>query len=173
MSIEDEPPSAPRKGYFSLPTVARSVRSPLGQPLGQQPPVKPPQSLTVRLDGAESLDHLTASSKTHLEGRIQQFTVQVVAEAKAIEQREHAGKGPPEVTAAHIDEAWWVLRRRIRGAKHPILVVLARTIQAFGAAGVGVGATSFQAKWGQVVFMICCVATFGAFLLEMYAGKRD
>lgn len=130
-------------------------------------------SLAVRLDGLAILDHLTSNSKTHLEARIEQFTTQVITEAKAIEQREHVGKGPPEVTAAHIDEAWWVLRRRIRGARRPVLAGLSRAVQALGAAGLGIGGSSFQAKWGQTLFMVSSIVTFSAYLLEMYAGKRD
>jgi hypothetical protein len=89
-----------------------------GQP--QHPVSRVADSLSVRLEGLVILNHLTSNSKTHLEARIEQFTTQVITEAKAIEQREHVGKGPPEVTAAHIDEAWWVLRRRIRGARRPV-----------------------------------------------------
>jgi hypothetical protein len=127
--------------------------------------------VAVRLEGAEGLDHLTQSSKTHLEIRLRDFTVQVVAEAKAIEQREHAGKGPPEVTAAHVDEAWWVVRRRIRRARHPILTLLARAFETFGAAGIGVGASLFQARWGPTVFMASCLITMSAFLLEAFLVK--
>jgi hypothetical protein len=129
--------------------------------------------ISIRLEDSEALDHLTLNSKTHLVGRIQDFTSQVIGEAKAIEQREHAGKGPPEVTAAHIDEAWWVIRRRIRGVRHPVLTTTARAFETFGAAGIGVGATAFQKKWGPIVFIVSCLITMGAFLLEAYSTRRD
>ncbi len=150
-----------------------------GRPLA--PLARKPEPISVRLDGVDGLDHLTVNSRSHLEGRIRDFTVQVIAEAKAVEQREHAGKGPPEVTAAHIDEAWWVTRRRIRHAKHPVLQVLARGLETFGAAGIGVGAsvflssgaTDFQKKWSPLVFIASCLVTMGAFLLEVYTSRRD
>jgi hypothetical protein len=140
---------------------------------GERRGLTPSKKISVKLDGSDGIEHLTAHSRAHLEGRIEQFTVQVVAEAKAIEQREHAGTGPPEVTAAHIDEAWWVLRRRIRSAKHPILAVVARVFEALGPAGIGVGATGMDARWGRAIFIVSCVATLGAFLLEVHATKQD
>jgi hypothetical protein len=161
MATEDKQP------YLSINV------APHGEGRAQAVPSRKSETVSVRLDGTEGLDHLTSNSKTHLEGRIQDFTVQVITEARAIEQREHAGKGPPEVTAAHIDEAWWVVRRRIRRARHPILTLTARAFETFGAAGIGVGATAFQKKWGSVVFIASCLATMAAFLLEAYTARRD
>lgn len=153
----------------------------LGGGRPSEPPARKPEPISVKLDGVEGLDHLTMNSRAHLEGRIRDFTVQVIAEAKAVEQREHAGKGPPEVTAAHIDEAWWVIRRRIRHARHPVLQGLARCLETIGTAGIGVGATvflssgatDFQKKWSPLVFIASCLVTMVAFLLEVYTSRRD
>jgi hypothetical protein len=162
------------------PSMSINLSAP-GAGIGRVLPARKPELISVRLEGMEGLDHLTSNSQKHLEGRIQDFAVQVIAEARAIEQREHAGKGPPEVTAAHIAEAWWVIRRRIRHARHPILLVVARALETFGVAGIGVGATvflsvgvtDFQKKWSPIVFIASCLVTMGAFLLEVYTARRD
>lgn len=132
------------------------------------PVPKKTDPLSLQLNGSDGLAHLTANSKSHLEGRVLDFAIQVIAEARAIEQREHAGKGLPEVTAAHIDEAFWVVRRRIRRAKHPYLTVVARACEVAGAAGIGVGATLFQAKWGPLIFISSCIVTLAGFVLESF-----
>jgi hypothetical protein len=138
------------------------------------------ESLSLQLTGIEGAASLTKHSQEHLTGRIQDFTVQVITEARAIEKREHVGKGPPEVTAAHIDEAWWVIRRRIRRARHPVMTISARALQTFGAAGIGVGATVFLGSgsadflnWGPLLFVGSCLATFAGFLLEALGARGD
>ena len=169
MAKENKPPS------LSINVAPLGGSRALGVPVDKSEPV------SVRLEGSEGLAHLTNNSQAHLEGRIEQFTVQVIAEARAIEQREHAGKGPPEVTAAHIDEAWWVVRRRIRRARHPILAIIARALETLGAAGIGIGATIFlganttdlQKKWGPLTFILSCIATMGGFLVEEFTVRRD
>jgi hypothetical protein len=132
-----------------------------------------PDALLVRLEGAEAFDHLTSHSKAHLEGSLKDFSIQVISEAKAIEQREHAGKGPPEVTAAHIDEAWWVMRRRIRRARRPGLAVFLRLVETLGSAGMGVGGTNYAKTWGAVTFMICVLIVSGAFVAEAFAFRSE
>jgi hypothetical protein len=161
MTTENLPPP----GFARL---ARSAQT----GLESQPSVKP-QSITLQLEHIESLEYLTSNSRFHFERKITDFAIQVTAEAKAIEQREHAGKGPPEITAAHIDEAWWVVRRRIRHARYPILTLSARVLEAVGAAGIGVGATAFHEKWGAITFIVSCLTVMCAFLAEAYTANRD
>jgi hypothetical protein len=84
----------------------------------------------------ELLQHLSPASRGHLRARVEQFTMQVLREGKATEESEHVGKGPPEVTAAHIDEAWWVMRRRVRRSRYPVLEVIVRVLQVPGASGI-------------------------------------
>jgi hypothetical protein len=131
-------------------------------------------SLAIQFDDEHELDHLTPPSKTHLTRRLGEFGLQVLREARSIEHTEHVGSGPPEITAAHIDEAWWVSRRRIRRSKHPILGAVARVAQAFGIVGFGVGVSNLKAEsWGPWVFAGCTVATFMAFLLEVYLQRTE
>lgn len=130
-------------------------------------------AFSVQLDGPGSLEYLTVSSRTHLEGMVKSFTEQVVAEAKAIEQREHVGKGPPEVTAAHISEAWWVMRRKVRRGRRPFLTFLLRAIETLGAAGIGIGATNYSKRWGAVTFIVCVLIVCAAFVCEAFALRGD
>lgn len=126
-------------------------------------------AVSVRFDDGTALDNLTPNSRSHLCALMASFASQVVKEAKAIEQSEHAGKGPPEVTAAHVEEAWWVSRRRVRRARNAKLLILLRAFETLGAAGVGVGASNYLAKWGIVTFMACLLLTCVAYVLETFA----
>jgi hypothetical protein len=132
------------------------------------------RSLVVQFGDEKALDHLTNPSLIHLSNRLGDFAVQVLREARSIETTEHVGSGPPEITAAHIDEAWWVSRRRIRRSKHPILGVIIRVMQAFGIAGFGVGISFLKTTWwGAWVFAGCTLGTFLAFLLEVYVQRTE
>lgn len=131
-------------------------------------------SLAIQFDENNALEHLTNPSLIHLTRRLGEFALQVLRESRSIEHTEHVGSGPPEITAAHIDEAWWVCRRRIRRLKHPILGVIARFVQAFGIAGLGVGVSHLKSDWwGAWLFAGCTVATFLAFLFEVHLQRTE
>jgi hypothetical protein len=129
-------------------------------------------SLTLEI-GAETLAHLTTNSVTHVQTRLSEFASQVLHEARAIEKTEHVGKGSPEITAAHIDEAWWVCRRRIRRSRHPILIGLCRIFEGFGTLAVSVGFTNLKSSWGLTVFGFSVVLTATAYLVEMQLARSD
>ena len=131
-------------------------------------------SLAIQYSDSHELDHLTAHSKTFLTTRLGEFSLQVLREARSIENTEHVGSGPPEITAAHIDEAWWVSRRRIRRSKHPIWCAIVRVLQTLGVAGFGIGLSNLKAEWwGPWVFAICAVGTCVAFLLEVHLQRTE
>jgi hypothetical protein len=131
-------------------------------------------SVTIHFSDDHELDHLTGPSLIHLQTRLGEFTQQVLGESRSIERTEHVGSGPPEITAAHIDEAWWVCRRRIRRSKHPILGAIVRVAQTFAIAGFGVGIGHLKTTWwGAWVFAGCTVATFLSFLLEVYLQRTE
>lgn len=132
-----------------------------------------PAGLEIELGESGALDHLTTASIFHMGTRLKDFASQVLREARSIEKAEHVGTGPPEITAAHIDEAWWVARRRIRRTRHPILRVIARVVQTFGVAGFGIGATHLQTTWGPGLFIVSAVAIILAFVTEAYLARTD
>jgi hypothetical protein len=129
--------------------------------------------VVVDTQAAVHLQHLTQHSVVHLEDQLGHFASQVVREAQAIEKSEHVGHGPPEVTAAHIDEAWWVARRRIRRRRHPYWLIFARAAETLGSAGFGVGATMLQKPSGVAVFIGSVVALLAGFLIEAYVSARE
>jgi hypothetical protein len=142
------------------------------QTQGQVAADKP--SVVIQFDDAGELDHLTAPSLTYLTRRLGEFGLQVLREARSIEHTEHVGSGPPEITAAHIEEAWWVSRRRIRRSKHPIIGAVARVSQGFGLAGFGIGLANLKTEWwGTWVFAGCTVVTFIAYLLEVHLQRTE
>ena len=127
----------------------------------------------IAVEVKDGISNLTIASQSHLRTRLEEFAAQVLREAKSIEQAEHVGSGPPEITAAHIDEAWWVRRRRIRHSRHPILSVTARFIQASGIAGFGIGATSLKQSWGPEVFVLSALAAIVGILIEAYLARAE
>jgi hypothetical protein len=129
-------------------------------------------ALEISLD-VGALERLTAGSVPHLKARLRDFVVQMLKEARFIEEAEHVGTGPPEITAAHIDEAWWVSRRRVRRSRHPMAKAGARAVQVFAAAGFGIGATRLQNTWGPGLFVASTLALLGALLLEGHLDRLD
>ena|ERR1700676_1056879 len=139
-----------------------------GGPAAEKP------SLAIQFNDGHELDHLTAHSVTFLTTCLGEFSLQVLREARSIERTEHVGSGPPEIIAAHIEEAWWVSRRRIRRSKHPTGGVVVRVAQAFGIVGFGVGASNLKSEWwGPWVFVGCAVATCIAFLIEVHLQRTE
>lgn len=131
-------------------------------------------SLAIQFDDSHVLDDLTGPSLIFLTRRLGEFTIQVLRECRSIEHTEHVGTGPPEITAPHIEEAWWVCRRRIRRPRHPIVVVMARVVQALGIAGFGVSTGYLKStSWGAWVFVGCAFAAFLGFSLEVYVQGRE
>jgi hypothetical protein len=131
-------------------------------------------SLVIQFSDGKALEGLLPSSLNHLQIRLGEFCQQVVREARSIERTEHAGAGPAEIIAAHIDEAWWVSRRRIRRSKHPTGGAIVRIVQALGIAGFGVGASNLKsASWGPWVFVGCAVVTCIAFLIEVHLQRTE
>ena len=131
------------------------------------------RTLDIQLSDAQPLQHLTNPSVNHLKNRMSDFCGQVLKEARSIERAEHVGSGPPEITAAHIDEAWWVSRRRIRRSKHPVLNTAARLLEVCGVAGFGIAASNLKLPWGPIVLVGSAVATIVAFLGEGYLARND
>jgi hypothetical protein len=133
----------------------------------------PTCSIEVALEGTDALDHLTIPSRTHLTSRIGEFAIQVLREARAIEKSEHVGKGSPEITAAHIDEAWWVVRRRVRHSRHPVALIVTRIFQTVGSICAGLGMTYVQHPWGATTFVAAALVTLGSFLAEQLLARGE
>jgi hypothetical protein len=89
------------------------------------------------------------------------------AEAKSIEGMEHTGSGPPEITAAHVDEARWVLARRRRiHATHSKWAAFTRIAQLLATTTLGVGASNLKDTWGAVLSLVSVLIAALLFILE-------
>ena len=122
--------------------------------------------LTVSFHGLDDSDveKLIPGAKFHFKDAVASYTQQLFTEAKGIEALEHTGSGPTEITAAHVEEAKWVLLRRARRqARHSRWVAAIRVGQVVASAAVGIGASNFSHQWGAITCIISVL--FGSLLL--------
>jgi len=119
---------------------------------------KPRQSVT-----AESLEGFTQGARSYFEKTVVEYGDKLGSESRSIERMEHAGGGPAEITAAHVEEAKWVLVRRLRRSamrsRWPVVVRIGQTL---AAVAVGIGASNFAVAWGGVM---CVVGVLSGSLL--------
>jgi hypothetical protein len=129
--------------------------------------------IEIEIQDVHGLANLTAASKIQFRKRVSEFACQVLRESRSLEQADHAGSGPPEITAAHIDEGWFLTKRRFRRPRHPIMGIVTRFVQAGGIAGFGIGATSLKQSWGPAVFVLSALATILGILIEAYLSRSE
>ena len=98
---------------------------------------------------------LTDGARRYFGCAVKEYADKLLSESKGIEKMEHAGTGEAEITAAHVEEAKWVLVRRLRrSAGLSKWVIAIRIVQTIVAALVGVGASNFSEKWGSVLCIV-------------------
>ncbi|MHB8104591.1 MAG: hypothetical protein ACYDG5_03515, partial [Dehalococcoidales bacterium] len=95
--------------------------------------------------GSNYLSNLTEAAKDTFQKYVVEYAERLKREAENIENMEHTGQGPPEITGAHLEEAKYVSLRRMRRKalsqkKHFIL----RFFQLSMTAVAGVGASNFS-----------------------------
>jgi hypothetical protein len=115
--------------------------------------------------GLDTRDYteLIPGGREYFNAAVKSYSQQLFSEAKNIEQIEHAGDGPPEITAAHVEEAKWVLvRRQRRQVRSSRWLFVLRVGQVLSSAAIGIGASNFSQTWGSVL----CVV--GVFLVSMF-----
>jgi hypothetical protein len=112
----------------------------------------------------EDYSLLVPGGRTYFTNAVKQYADSLLSQAVAIEENEHTGSGPAEITAAHVEEAKWVLiRRQRRHAQRRGWVAFVRVVQALMAAGTGIGASSLSEPWG--VFLCIAGVLFGSVAL--------
>jgi hypothetical protein len=110
----------------------------------------PPRTVTDDL-----LQGFTPGAGSYFEKTVAEYGDKLASESRSIERMEHAGGGPAEITAAHVEEAKWVLVRRLRrGARQSNLLVVVRIAQTLTAVAVGIGAANFAQAWGGVMCVV-------------------
>ncbi len=118
-------------------------------------------------DAEHSLAGLTDNARDHLGKALDEYKEKLLREAKAIEQLEHTGHGPAEITAAHVEEARWVtIRRMRRSVKSGWLVSLSRIIQYIAAILAGIGGSNLAETWGVIMAMAAVAIGCGFFMVE-------
>jgi len=99
---------------------------------------------------------LTEGARRYFDCSVKEYADKLINEATNIEKMEHAGTGDPEITAAHVEEAKWVIIRRLRrSSSKSKWVMTLRLSQTLAAGAIGVGASNFSQTWGAVM----CVAS--------------
>jgi len=110
------------------------------------------------------VEEFVPGAKSYFRETVANYTQQLFNEAKGIEQLEHTGSGPTEITAAHVEEAKWVLLRRSRRqARNSRWVAAIRVGQVISSAAVGIGASNFSYNWGAITCIVSVL--FGSLLL--------
>ena len=106
---------------------------------------------TTRQPGMFEIGELVPGGKAYFEQAVQQYATMLLAEAKNIEDMEHTGSGPAEITAAHVEEAKWVLvRRQRRKVAQGRWVVALRAGQLVASTVMGIGASNLSQTWGAL-----------------------
>lgn len=98
---------------------------------------------------------LTPNAQAYFDKCVREYEDRLLSESTNIEAMEHTGSGPPEVTAAHIEEAKWVLIRRLRRRTGSSKRVAALRIgQILMSAVVGIGSSNFNTTWGALMCVV-------------------
>jgi hypothetical protein len=80
---------------------------------------------------------------------------------------DHTGQGPAEITAAHVEEAKWVLVRRLRRkAVSTARVAVLRVTQLVLTLLVGVGASNVKELWGALMSLLAVVGAAIVWVVE-------
>ena len=105
--------------------------------------------------GAKDYKLLVPGAREYFAAAVNEYAERLLSQAKSIEESEHIGPGPAEITAAHVAEAKWVLiRRQRRQAQRRGWITFVRVIQTSMATLTGVGASYFSQRWG-VILLLC------------------
>lgn len=105
----------------------------------------------------------TDGGKEYLRNAVQEYADRLINESRNIEQMEHTGQGDPEITGAHVEEAKWVLIRRLRRSSLKCRwIFTVRIGQAIMVAVVGIGASNFKETWGA---LMCVGGVFACSIL--------
>lgn len=91
----------------------------------------------------------------------------LLSEASNIEEMEHTGSGPAEITAAHVEEAKWVLRRRQRNrSRNAAWLVILRIAQVALSIVIGIGASNLKEAWGPIASVAGGLTAAVLFIVE-------
>lgn len=137
-------------------------------------PITPTQTnlMTITITSADS-NNFTPGGRAYLITTVQEYGQMVISESKNIEQLEHTGLGPLEITAGHVEEAKWVLiRRQRRRLRHSNWITAMRIGQAFMSLAIGIGASNFAQLWGSVLCVVSVLVVATLFVVEREISRE-
>lgn len=101
---------------------------------------------------AEDYAPFVPGGREYFAAAIREYVERLLVQSQSIEENEHTGSGPAEITAAHVEEAKWVLiRRQRRRAQKRGWIMFVRVVQVLMAAVTGIGASNFSQQWGALL----------------------
>lgn len=109
----------------------------------------------------------TPSASEYYFQAITEYAERLKSESLNIEKMEHVGEGLPEITTAHIEEAKWVLIRRLRRrASLSKKILVPRFFQYAATLLLGLGASNYSQLWGSLLTLVSLTVGFIAFAVE-------
>jgi hypothetical protein len=121
----------------------------------------------------ELFTHLTIGANNYFLAVVKEYAGRLKAEALNIERMEHVGDGPAEITTGHIEEAKWVLIRRLRTkALVSKKLFLPRIIQYVSTFLIGIGGSNFNENWGSILTIISLAIGFIAYFVEQEFSRE-
>jgi hypothetical protein len=103
--------------------------------------------LEIASDGL-IFQHLSRQAKEELQTQLSDFSVVVLREAQSLESRDRASGAEPDISRAHIQEAWFNARRRLRRDRVGSWGVLVRSLYTVCIFVIGVGISHTSTTWG-------------------------
>lgn len=110
----------------------------------------------------------TVTAQGYFDEVVNEYVERLEAESKNIEKLERVGDGPAEITAAHVEEAKWILLRRMRRRAIASKGMYAcRGLQLASAVVVGVSTSYLTQVWGGALGMVAVAVGFCALMWEV------
>jgi hypothetical protein len=117
---------------------------------------------------------LVPGGREYFAAAVREYADSLLSQARNIEDSEHTGSGPPEITAAHVEEAKWVLiRRQRRRAQESGWVSVLRVVQVLMAALTGIGASNFSQQWGAALCVVGVLVGSISLVVERELGREQ
>lgn len=123
--------------------------------------------------GTEYFANLTNAAKQVFQNAVTEYADKLKLEAEDIEQMEHTGDGPAEITGAHVEEAKIVsIRRMRRKALSKRKIIPLRLGQFAMTAVAGVGASNISYLWGTLLCIGGIVVGLILFVIEIEMNRE-
>lgn len=133
----------------------------------------PPKKSGTTVELSEELyEHLSDNARKELDSAVAEYAAKVVSEARNIENMEHVGDPPPEITGAHIQEAKWVSLRRLRVHAQALRGgIVLRSFQLIATLVLGLGLANYSEWWGPLTVIAGVLIASISLIIEIGRSK--